>query len=482
MPEPKLIPLVDWRRGSRDSPSFQRGSQGAPLDLLNIEVDGQNKPYVRAGYTVATGLDPIGSERGRMIRVHDLGNSQRDPISRTYKLRRDESVVVQNGRMIRTHREFTNTWIDLQSNGEYDWVNVNLTQAPTYNQVGKGAGDLYIDDGDRSSGYRPGGRVVSNLFSFAMTFESVKYGIETSLSLARPFSFNTYTGGFYDRDIRFWVYASPIENQPIPGWVDKINFYMQTETDPDPPRDDMGDPIAFDPNGSDRYFLKFGEINLPSGPANFNPLDNPVEMKLPIFSWVEGDQLQIPGDDSSILPDEIDDNTDPQWPQGRGEYWRAIPTLTGFSLDENKFDQEINAVNTATVSPVGLYPIMLYAERIWGWSAEEQLLRFSDLGEYDNFPQDYALELSRSGASKVEAIHPAPSGISAFYVFKQDAIHVVRGSGQIDGLRQQSLAVTDLDTSGVIEQHGTLSPRTIVDGENGVYFISRDKKLKIPDY
>ena len=51
-------------------------------------------------------------------------------------------------------------------------------------------------------------------------------------------------------------------------------------------------------------------------------------------------------------------------------------------------------------------------------------------------------------------------------------------TGILDGLRTQTLASTDLDASGVILQHGTLSPRTIVSGENGIYFISRDKKLK----
>ena len=79
------------------------------------------------------------------------------------------------------------------------------------------------------------------------------------------------------------------------------------------------------------------------------------------------------------------------------------------------------------------------------------------------------LELSSSGESIVTAMHPAPT-VSAFFVFKQDAIHIVRGTGILDGLRTQTLASTDLDASGVILQHGTLSPRTIVSGENGIYF------------
>ena len=120
---------------------------------------------------------------------------------------------------------------------------------------------------------------------------------------------------------------------------------------------------------------------------------------------------------------------------------------------------------------------MLYAERMWVWDTENQLLRFSELGQYDNFPPDYALELSKSGQSQVTAMIPAPS-TSAFFVFKQDAIHVVRGSARISGLRMKSLADTDLDTSGVVLAHGTLSPRTVISGDNGIYFIGRDRRLK----
>ena len=172
--------------------------------------------------------------------------------------------------------------------------------------------------------------------------------------------------------------------------------------------------------------------------------------------WVEADTISPPAEEGFNL---------------------AIPILTSVDGIEERIYIQPKLLNDYKPPPQRLSPIMLYAERIWGWDKENQFLRFSEIGQYDFFPEDFALELSSSGQSHVVALVPAPS-ISAFFVFKQDAIHIVRGSGRVSGLRMKSIADTDLDASGVILQHGTLSPRTIISGDNGIYFISRDKKLK----
>lgn len=469
-----LIPIIDFRRGIRTQPSFQRGSQNAPLDLLNIMVEGQGRPVQRLGYTPVENVETSGEVNGnQLIRVHDLGNSQRSAISRFYRLVSNESYIDTKGRLfVSDPDENRNEWHDIQNDISYRWDFTELEHAPLIERISPATLETLFNE---NHGIQPGGLLIPNYFSFAYTLESRRFGIETVLSRARVRDFPTYSGGTYDENIRFTA-TFPSEALPLPEWVDRINFYMQT-TGEFPVHPERRDGDTFDPNGTDRQYVRFGHIDINDALRVDNGAiiaRRPVTLQNPNFVWTEGDLDATYFEPPLRYQDVFYVDESDLFPNGRGDYRRAEPTLVSFEDEELK---EIDAINDLTVSPINLHPIMLYAERIWGWDKEEQLLRFSELGEYDKFPADYALELSKSGQSRVSAMHPAPT-VSAFFVFKQDAIHVIRGSGNIDGLRTQTLASTDLDASGVILQHGMLSPRTIVSGENGIYFISRDKKLK----
>ena len=453
---PQNIPIADFRRGARTNPSWQKASQGSALDMVNIAVEGQGRPVSRMGYVVDDTLEVEGLG-DQLIKAHDLGSPHRSPVSRTFRLSSHQDYVINKGRLfVSGGGQFSNKWIDLEDDDltEFNLVLPELTDALNYTRTPQDIGSMR--DGD---GYLPGGRVVTNWFSLAYNFESIKFGFETTLSNAKVIDFPTFTGGTFDYDTQFEVY---LPNQPIPEWVDRVNFYMQTEPGVSNPHVNA----IFNPNGTDRRYIKFGAIRfiVDSQRENFSFADNPITTPVPLFDWHEGDTAQIPSDFESHL-----------YPDGRGDYWRAVPTLTGFyNVELKTIDTSLAIVGSAAEK---LHPFMLYAERLWGWDRDEQLLRFSELGKYETFPADYAVELSASGQSHVEALVPAPT-VSAFFVFKQDAIHVIRGSGVVDGLRMKSIADTDLDASGVMLQHGTLSPRTIISGDNGIYFISRDKKLK----
>ena len=477
---PTLITLADFRRGARTNPAWQKASQGAALDMVNIGVDGQGLPMARMGYVVddAVEVDGLGDQ---LVRVHDLGNSFRESTTRTFRLFSYQDYAVHKGRMFITGGGQTdNKWINLRSaagslsESENPVGFSGLLDAPTYTRTPTTPLASIVDDDDK---YRPGGRALSNWFAFAYTFESIEFGFETPLSYANPFDFPTYSGGFFNSDYDWEVF---IPHQNIPAWVDRINFYMQKETG-------VSNPFAnseFNPNGTGITYVKFGGIRFitQNQRDNFDVTDNPITLPFPFFEWHEGDTNQVPFIDDSITADisvlntSISFNDNRLWPDGRGQYWRAVPTITGFSGVESQV-LETTEIFDGTNIGAKIHPIMLYAERLWGWDREEQLLRFSKLGQYDSFPSDFAVELSASGQSHVEALVPAPT-VSAFFVFKQDAIHVIRGSGVVDGLRMKSIADTDLDASGVMLQHGTLSPRTIISGDNGIYFISRDLKLK----
>lgn len=460
---PQNIPIADFRRGARTNPSWQKASQGSALDMVNIAVEGQGRPVSRMGYVVddSVEVDGLGD---KLVRVHDLGNSVRESTTRTFRLFSYQDYAVHKGRMFITGGgQSDNTWINLRSAAGSVSETENpvgfsgLLDAPTYMRTPTDfLESLRDDDGN----YRPGGRALSNWFAFAYTFESIEFGFESPLSYGNPFDFPTYSGGSYNHEYDWEVY---IPHQNLPDWVDRVNFYMQKETGVTESRDGAW----FNPNGTGITYVKFGAIRFitQNDRDNFDPTRNPITLPLVFFEWNEGDTNQIPSDFEDDL-----------WPDGRGQYWRAVPALTGFFNIETKV---LETTETFDGDNVGakIHPIMIYAERLWGWDREEQLLRFSKLGQYDSFPSDFAVELSASGQSHVEALVPAPT-ISAFFVFKQDAIHIIRGSGVVDGLRMKSIADTDLDASGVMLQHGTLSPRTIISGDNGIYFISRDKKLK----
>ena len=452
MPEPRLIPLADFRRGTRTNPAWQRASQGAGLDMVNVGVEGQGRPVPRLGYVVDETLevDGLGDQ---LVRIHDLGNANRPSLTRTYRLFSNDTYENKSSRLFVASSDAT-YWINLQNKNKYNWGLEGPTLAPT------------VDDPElpetRASGNQ--NQILVNVFSACYTFESIAFGFESAPSPAKSFNWGTYRGGFQDKDLFAKVY---IPNQSIPEWADRINVYMQATPSKTVYIDSVllsqdivdidakvFDPIQLVKDNPEIEYLKMGAIRLIPAGTSFEFATNPITIINLDMKFNEADLSNTPPSDGGL-----------NW---------GIPTIVG----SGAIEFPVYLSNEPYAPPPDKFsPIMLYAERMWGWDNEEQFLRFSELGNYDNFPKDFALELSASGQSKVEALIPAPS-VSAFFVFKQDAIHVIRGSGIVDGLRMKSIADTDLDASGVMLQHGTLSPRTIISGDNGIYFISRDKKLK----
>ena len=215
MPEPKLIPLADFRRGTRTNPAWQRASQGAGLDMVNIGVEGQGRPVPRLGYVVDETLevDGLGDQ---LIKVHELGNSYREPVSHSYRIFSDENYINHKGRLFISGRS-DNKWIDLQSGNVYDWGLESPELVPSVTPP-------------RTLPDRDDVNIIPNVFTVVYTFESIAFGFETPPSKPRYFIWETYSNGTYFKDSQQIKVLIP--NQTIPKWTDRINIYMQTVPSP----------------------------------------------------------------------------------------------------------------------------------------------------------------------------------------------------------------------------------------------------------
>ena len=88
---------------------------------MNIELEGQGRPLQRLGYIVEN-VETSGLQNGtQLIKVHDLGNSQREAVSRFYRISADDSYIVNKGRLFVSRPEASNHWYDIDINERYTW-------------------------------------------------------------------------------------------------------------------------------------------------------------------------------------------------------------------------------------------------------------------------------------------------------------------------------------------------------------------------
>ena len=546
---PRKIPIAAWGKGIRQNPVFQRGSQLAGLDALNLEVEGQGRPVPRLGYVVDTELevDGIGN---RFIKVHDLGNQYRDPVSRAYRLNVNQVTQYDNRRLFIVDGGGVPTWRDIQSNKQYLWHLPKPKDRPTLslNVLGADAPRTPIDPNDPSKGSTSGNtgtqaNAHEHISEIRVSPNPIINQCRVFITLARVFTLSVKIINVQRQVIRtlhsgelpigltelewdgtnnqgervalgqYFVAVEDANGKEI-RW-ENIAFIGVAATNADEITEAFIGDIPDDKEPRYGGSLEVGdgfreswynvvytyanpEFGIETAPSEISKIwiqgfrdreDNrsPLQVKINfrysnLPDWATRIRVYA---SRGYVPDSIED----VYELPAEFHFQEISTFGRETTDEG-IATEITWVNERTNKsyllpslyqaegiPTHANICMIYAERMWVWDTETQFLRFSELGQYDNFPPDYALELSKSGASQVSAMMPAPS-TSAFFVFKQDAIHVVRGSARISGLRQKSLANTDLDTSGVVLQHGTLSPRTIVSGDNGIYFIGRDRRLK----
>ena len=105
MPDPRLVPIADWSRGTNQAPGFMRRAQGAAEEMVDLVIDLQGRPAVREGYTnVDTGALSIGTEAGeytdgdQICVAHWLGDDDTlDGIKRLYRFPLNASWVQDKG-------------------------------------------------------------------------------------------------------------------------------------------------------------------------------------------------------------------------------------------------------------------------------------------------------------------------------------------------------------------------------------------------
>ena len=531
---PRQLPIIDFKRGARTNPAFQRGSQLAPLDLLNIEIEGQGRPLQRLGYVVEN-PETSGLQNGtQFVRLHSIP----DRYSRNYRISSGDDWEYHKGRLFGVStRGRSPYWYDVKNDIKYNWDLPKPETALTLeiNYPDAISGDNYEAIRDRVSILRPTPNPFENETDIKLTIsESIAFRmivIDSTLRTVRVLHDSLDADGNNELSVGNQSITWDGDNTDGDALARGIYTVTIIDSDGNIARSASLAKAGEDGLSTDIYEVEGvrtirdgGELLEAAGirtgwwyfcytytNTDFAIETSPSPMErvyVASFDTEDDDPLDrsnleisitVPISDVPEWADEVnlyvkrgfapEDITEPKEVDWDWTFFgsQILSTLTDdeagflFTNEKSATPRRYLLSSTTTLNadgiPQELTSVMLYAERMWIWDNKNLFLRFSELGQYDKFPDDYALELSSSGESIVTAMHPAPT-VSAFFVFKQDAIHIVRGTGILDGLRTQTLASTDLDASGVILQHGTLSPRTIVSGENGIYFISRDKKLK----
>ena len=129
MPDPRLVPIADWSRGTNQAPGFMRRAQGAAEEMVDLVIDLQGRPAVREGYSnVDTGA--IGTEAGeytdgdQICVAHWLGDKDTpDGIKRLYRFPLNASWVQdKGGRLLFLAVPGEDPYyIDIKENVRYFW-------------------------------------------------------------------------------------------------------------------------------------------------------------------------------------------------------------------------------------------------------------------------------------------------------------------------------------------------------------------------
>ena len=459
------VAISDLRRGIENNPAFEGTILGA-RDLLNIEIDEIGRTQLRQGYVVDD--SEVMGDGGQVVKVHFIGDADRDAFSRIYRLDSRETWVFNNGRLFVTGvRE--PQWIDVEDNTAYDWglENPNGGFTDTDPQI------VLAHDEDLEELRR---RTIR--FGLCYTWSNSKFGIETPPSDLHTFqiSIPREHKGNYGVD-----FDAEYELMDVPLWADLAVFYMMI---------------------------------VPFGGEDFREIAN-VEGRRSTRSRLSG--FRDAGALQSLINLFSELNTKLVWEAGyrfvkvgelRGSSPGTFASLTGSIQLEPRLaytsetDDNDNELFSAQVDTTG-YPdrlgyvyvdnpsddfrsILAHAGRVWGYDRGRNLIRYSLIDDtrsvYDIFPLEdveipHAINVPESYQSGVIHLEKIPPD-GGVYVFFSNAIRMVTGRALLTGmLSPETPPQTDLDASGGIDSVGTLSPRSVIAFRNVVVFFASDKNV-----
>lgn len=113
--------VSEFPLGIGASPGHGGGSFKSAADMLNIDIDKIGRPESRLGYVHDN--TPVLGNGNRIAKLHYVGNSERDSVSRLFRFHDNESWVNHNGRVIISGEGFSNRWVDMETMKTYDWIN-----------------------------------------------------------------------------------------------------------------------------------------------------------------------------------------------------------------------------------------------------------------------------------------------------------------------------------------------------------------------
>ena len=461
------VAISELRRGIENNPAFEGTILGA-RDLLNLEIDEIGRTQLRQGYVVDD--SEVMGDGGQVVKVHFIGDADRDAFSRIYRLDQDETWVFDNGRLfVAGVRE--PMWIDVEDNTAYDWE----METPT-GSITEISPDPIILEGEEDA------VSFSHRFAICFTFYSTKFGIESLPSTSKAFQVSVPREDVDVEEFPGINFTATYELGVVPGWADEVRFYM------------MSVPFGSD----DFYFVQDPGPNSISGNspnivaaayASRQRLANIQGTIINTQKMIEaGYRFDLIGRLGASTPGEFELDSDRSFAvnfiyvQSTDADGDAI---TGPEIDTARFSERFIFLYPGNPTD-GFGSLLEHAGRIWAYDGDTNLIRYSLIDEthsvYDVFPLEnveipHAInvpESYQSGVIHLEKIPPA----GGVYVFFSNAIRTITGRALLTGLfSPDSPPQTDLDASGGIDSVGTLSPRSVIAFRNVVVFFASDKNV-----
>ena len=463
-----ITPISDFRKGIDNHPAFSSTkAQMAAADLLNLEVDKIGRLVMRDGY-VLEDSDDVSGDGEQVIKVHFIGDENRDAFSRIYRLDPRETWVFNNGRLfVAGVRE--PQWIDVEDNTAYDWE----LEIPT-GSITEISPDPIILDGD--------GLLFSHRFAICFTFYSTKFGIESLPSTSSAFVVAVPRGAVDVENAPGISFTATYSLGVVPGWADEVRFYMMTV-----------------PFGSDNFFVPDPGPNSIDGDSS-----NTVaaayasrERLANIQGTVINTQKVIEAGYRFNLIGRLGASTAGDFVL-ESERDLAVnfiyvsstdlsgDEITGPEIDSERFSEGLRFLYLGN-PPENFKHLIEQAGRIWGYDLNSNTIRYSlidgygtsvyDVFPFENVEIPHAVNVPESYQSGVIHLEPIPP-TGGLYVFFSSAIRSITGRALLTGMYSpQTPPQTDLDASGGINGVGTLSPNSVVAFRSIVVFLGSDKTV-----